>query len=301
MRRQTNARERVVEHARIGCIGLGMMGLPIARRLIAAGRNVAVHNRSQEHVRLLTAEGAEALGDPAAVGAACEVVFTALPTPESVREVFLGDGGLVGAARPGAILIDLSTVSPELSREIARAAEARGVAFLDAPISGGPEGAASGTLTIMCGGDADAFERVRPIFEIFGERVYHVGPSGAGCAVKLVNQLLTSIHAVATAEAFGLATASGVDPALVFEVVRNSWGNSRIFERVFPMMLEERYDGGANISIIDKDIGIILDLAQTLGLRLDLGSAARGALAAARDQGLGGQDVAALRLAEPTL
>ena len=281
---------------RVGCVGLGAMGLPIARRLIAAGYQVAVNNRSQASVRELVALGAEPLPAAAAIGAACDFVLTALPTPDIVREVYLGERGLLAGARQGAILIDLSTVSPELSRAIERAARERGLAFLDAPISGGPEGAINGTLTIMCGGDALAFERARPVFEVFGERIYHAGPSGAGCTIKLVNQLLVSIHAVATAEAFALATRAGADPSLTFEVVRNAWGNSRIFERAFPLMLARNDDGGANISIVLKDITVILDLAREIGLPLGLGAAAGAALTAARDQGLGGRDIAALRL-----
>jgi 3-hydroxyisobutyrate dehydrogenase-like beta-hydroxyacid dehydrogenase len=285
-----------MESTRVGCIGLGAMGLPIARRLVAAGYPVVVNNRSQASVRELVALGAEALPDAASVGAACDVVLTALPTPESVREVYLGERGLLAGVREGAILIDLSTVSPELSRKIERAASERGVAFLDAPISGGPEGAVNGTLTVMVGGDAEAFEQARPIFAVFGERIYHAGPSGAGCTIKLVNQLLVSIHAVATAEALALARRAGADPNLTFEVVRNAWGNSRVFERSFPLMLAGKDDGGANISIVLKDIIVILDLAREIGLPLGLGAAASQALTAARDQGLGARDIAALRL-----
>jgi 3-hydroxyisobutyrate dehydrogenase-like beta-hydroxyacid dehydrogenase len=272
------------------------MGLPIARLLLAAGYPLAVNNRSQASVHELAGLGAEALPDAASIGAACDVVLTALPTPETVRDVYLGERGLLAGSGEGTLLIDLSTVSPALSREIATAARERGLDFLDAPISGGPEGAVHGTLTIMCGGDAAAFERARPIFEVFGERIYHAGPSGAGCTIKLVNQLLVSIHAVATAEALALARQAGADPALTFEVVRNAWGSSRIFERSFPLMLAGNDDGGANISIVLKDITVILELARELGLPLGVGSAAGQALAAARDQGLGARDIAALRL-----
>lgn len=281
---------------RLGCIGLGAMGLPIARRLIAAGFPLSVYNRSRLNVDVLVALGAITQPGPAEIAMASDVVLTALPTPESVREVYLGEGGLLAGAQAGSILIDLSTVSPALSREIEQAARQRGVAFLDAPISGGPEGAANGTLTIMCGGDQAAFERARPVFEAFGERIYYAGPSGAGCTIKLVNQLLVSIHAVATAEALGLATRAGADPQLTFEVVRNSWGASRIFERVFPRMLAGDDDGGANISIVLKDINVILDLAREIDLPLGVGAAAREALTAARDRGFGARDIAALRL-----
>jgi 3-hydroxyisobutyrate dehydrogenase/2-hydroxy-3-oxopropionate reductase len=271
------------------------MGLPIARRLLAAGYPLAVNNRSQASVNELTGLGAEALPDAAAFGAACAVVLTALPTPEPGRDVYLGERGLLSGASAETLLIDLSTVSPALSREIAGAAHERGLDFLDAPISGGPEGAANGTLTIMCGGDAAAFERARPVFAVFGERIYHAGPSGSGCTIKLVNQLLVSIHAVATAEALALALQAGADPALTFEVVRNAWGSSRIFERSFPLMLAGNDDGGANISIVLKDSTVILELAGELGLPLGVAAAAGQALAAARDRGLGSRDIAALR------
>ncbi|HEX5163823.1 MAG TPA: NAD(P)-dependent oxidoreductase, partial [Thermomicrobiales bacterium] len=271
----------------------------IARRLLAAGYPLAVNNRSQASVQELAGLGAAALPDAAAIGAACDVVLTALPTPETVHEVYLGERGLLAGASGDTLLIDLSTVSPALSREIAAAARQRGLEFLDAPISGGPEGAVNGTLTIMCGGDGTAFERARPIFDVFGERIYHAGPSGAGCTIKLVNQLLVSIHAVATAEALALARQAGADSELTFEVVRNAWGNSRIFERSFPLMLAGNDDGGANISIVLKDITVILDLARELGLPLGVGSAAGQALTTARDQGLGARDIAALRLLFP--
>jgi 3-hydroxyisobutyrate dehydrogenase/2-hydroxy-3-oxopropionate reductase len=272
------------------------MGLPIARRLLAAGFPVYVYNRSRPNVDLLVAMGAIEASSPAGIAAACDVVLTALPTPETVRAVYLGADGLLEGARAGATLVDLSTVSPALSREVAEAARERGVDFLDAPISGGPEGAVNGTLTIMCGGDEAALERVRPVFEAFGERIYHAGPSGAGCTIKLVNQLLVSIHAVATAEALALATRAGADPRLTFEVVRNSWGASRIFERSFPLMLAGDDAGGANISIVLKDINVILDLAREIGLPLGVGAAASETLTEAQERGYGARDIAALRL-----
>jgi 3-hydroxyisobutyrate dehydrogenase-like beta-hydroxyacid dehydrogenase len=285
-----------VNRLRIGCLGLGAMGLPIARRLIAAGFPLSVYNRSRLNVDALVALGAVIQPGPAEIAAASDVVLTALPTPESVREVYLGRGGLLEGAPAGSTLIDLSTVSPALSREIEQAARERGVDFLDAPISGGPEGAVNGTLTIMCGGNEAAFERARSVFEAFGERIYHAGPSGAGSTIKLVNQLLTSIHSVATAEALALATRAGADPQLTFEVVRNSWGASRIFERAYPLMLAGNDDGGANISIILKDITVILELAREIGLSLSVGAAAAETLTEARDRGYGSRDIAALRL-----
>jgi 3-hydroxyisobutyrate dehydrogenase/2-hydroxy-3-oxopropionate reductase len=272
------------------------MGLPIARRLLERGYPLAVHNRSQASVRELAALGATALPNPAAVARASDVVLTALPTPDAVRDVYLGADGLVAPATAGALLIDLSTVAPELSREIHAAAGARDVAFLDAPISGGPEGAAAGTLTIMCGGDAAAFERARPVFAAFGERIYHAGPPGAGSTVKLVNQLLVSIHAVAAAEAFALARQGGVDPDITFEIVGNAWGGSRILARCAPLMAAGAFDGGANIAIVLKDAGIIQDAAREGGLPLHLAATARDVLQRANDMGLGNRDIAALIL-----
>jgi 3-hydroxyisobutyrate dehydrogenase-like beta-hydroxyacid dehydrogenase len=169
----------------------------------------------------------------------CDVVLAALPTPDVVREVFLGESGLVATSAPGTLLIDCSTVGPELSRAIHAAAHARGLGFLDAPVSGGTEGAEAGTLTIMVGGDDGAFARGRRVLERLGSVVRHVGPSGAGSVMKLVNQLLVGIQTAAAAEAAVFARQAGADLEVVLELVGASYGDSRMFRRTLPRVIAD--------------------------------------------------------------
>jgi 3-hydroxyisobutyrate dehydrogenase-like beta-hydroxyacid dehydrogenase len=277
-------------------IGLGLMGMPIARRLLAAGYLLAAHNRSRDKVEGIAAEGAVACSSPAEVVARSDVVLTALPTVETVREVYLGPEGLVSAAPAGLLLIDLSTVGPSLSREIAAAADARGVAFLDAPVSGGPEGAEQGTLTVMCGGDGAAFVRAEPVFRAFGRTIRHVGPSGSGSAIKLVNQLLVATHTLAAVEAAKLATAAGLDLELVLELIAPSYGASRMVERNLPRIIAARYEPGGPVDIVRKDVQVIADFAAELGVSLPLQGAVRAVYDQAHAAGFGNRDMAALFL-----
>jgi 3-hydroxyisobutyrate dehydrogenase/2-hydroxy-3-oxopropionate reductase len=275
-------------------VGIGQMGLPMARNLLAAGYPLTVLNRSRANADRLAAEGARLVANLDEAAARGEVVMTALPTPDTVGEVFLGAGGLVALAAPGTLLIDFSTVSPDLSREIAAAARRRGLDFLDAPISGGPEGAAAATLTIMCGGDAAAFARARPIFESLGSSIHHVGSSGAGIVVKLVNQLLVAVNSAAVAEALVFGLKAGADPRAMFEIIRPSYGASRMWERNAPRIIDGDFTLGAAMTILLKDLGVIHDVAGQLGITLDLATTAREMYAMARDQGFGGRDFAAL-------
>lgn len=278
----------------MGLIGLGLMGMPIARRLLAAGYPLAAHNRSRGKVELLAADGARPCASTAEVAAVSDVVLTALPTVETVREVYLASDGLVARARPGMLLVDLSTVGPGLSRAIATAAATRDVAFLDAPISGGPEGAESGTLTIMCGGTAAAFASAEPVFRTFGRAIRHVGPSGAGSAVKLVNQLLVATHTLASVEAAKLATAAGLDLQLVLELVLPSYGASRMVERNLPRIIAGDYVPGGPVDIVRKDTHVIADFAAELGVALPLHLAAQAIYDRAHDAGFGARDMASL-------
>ncbi|MBI2323163.1 MAG: NAD(P)-dependent oxidoreductase [Chloroflexi bacterium] len=281
---------------RVGFIGLGKMGRPMAGNVLKAGFAMAVHNRSRAAVDALVAAGARAAASPAAVATASDVVLTCLPTPDSVEEVYLGAAGLIPHARAGHLLVDHSTVGPDLSRRLAAAAGERGAAFLDAPVSGGVAGAEAGTLTIMVGGDAAAFERALPVLQTMGQRVRHVGPSGHGSIVKLVNQLLVGIHSAAAAEAMLLAAKAGADPRVVHDVVSTSFGASTIFNRNAPLYVQRDFDRGTNISLLAKDMGLILDLARQLGLRSLLACIADQVLAEARAEGLAERDIAALVL-----
>lgn len=279
---------------RVGLIGLGRMGQPMARNLLRAGYPLVVQSRSRGPIDALVAEGALAAERPAHVARRADIVLTALPTEAACRDVFLGADGLVAHATPGTLLIDISTVSPDVSREVYAAAAARGVSFLDAPVSGGPEGAAAGTLTIMAGGDAAAFQRALPLLQVLGSNVRHVGPSGAGSVVKLVNQVMTALNGVAVAEALAFGNRFAVDPAVLGEVIGSSFGDSRMFRRLLPMIAARDFSGGAAIELYVKDIGIVAELGHAAGLHLPLTDAALAALLEARAAGMGANDISAM-------
>lgn len=279
---------------RIGFIGLGNMGFPMTRNLLHAGFDVTVHNRSRDNVRRLCDEGAQPAESPDEVAASTDLVITCLPTPDSVDEVFRGDHGLISASRESQILIDCSTVSPALSRMLYTETKAVRAGFLDAPISGGPAGAQSASLTIMVGGDADDFERALPVFRAMGTNVHHVGPTGSGSVVKLVNQHLTAINTATVAEAMVLGAKAGADPTTLYEVIKTSFGASRMFNRVVPMQIERRFDEGAPMRIMLKDLELISDLGRNLNVRLLLASEAREVYREAIALGLGDEDIAAL-------
>ena len=279
----------------IGFIGLGRMGLPMSYNLLRAGCDLTVHNRSQGKVRQIADAGARAAADSAAVVAGCDIVLACLPDVATCERVLLDEA--LPYARPGQIIVDHSTVGVATAKACAAAAEAKGAMFLDAPISGGTERAAEGALTIMVGGPAEAYARAQPVFEIMGAVVRHVGPTGAGVAAKLVNQLLVGIHKVAAAEAMLLAAKSGADPALVFELVNSGWGQSFILGRNAPAMLDRDFEGiRTQLRVFLKDLGLIQDLARELDTPTPAGDVAYRLFHEAVEQGLGDLDGAAIVL-----
>ena len=279
---------------KVGFIGLGRMGLPMAYRLLAAGFDLTVHNRSQGKVQEIAAAGAKAATSVAEVVRESEIVLACLPDVSTSEAIFLGDDGIAANARPGQVLVDHSTVGMATSKACAAAAEDKGAFFLDAPISGGTERAADGTLTIMAGGQADAYQRALPSFDTMGATVRHIGPTGTGTVVKLVNQLLVGIHSVAAAEAMIVGAKAGADPALVFEVVNSGWGHSFMLDRNAPVMLDRDFDGvRTQIKVFLKDMGLIQDLTKELGIDLPGANLAYNFLTQAVDKGLGDMDAGA--------
>ena len=282
---------------KIGFIGLGRMGLPMAYNLLRAGHDVTVHNRSQEKVRQIADAGATAAVSTLEVMAGCDIVLACLPDVATCEAVLLGDDGALPNARPGQIIVDHSTVGASTSKACAAAAEQRGAMFLDAPISGGTERATDGTLTIMVGGSAEAYKSAQPLFDVMGAVVRHVGPTGSGTAAKLVNQLLVGVHMVAAAEAMLLGAKSGADPALVFELVNSGWGQSFLLGRNAPAMLDRDFDGvRTQLRVFLKDLGLIQEMARDLGTPIAAGDLAYKLLAEAVDQGLGDLDSAGIVL-----
>ena len=225
--------------------------------------------------------------------AAAEIVLTALPTVEQVELVYFGENGLVPNARAGQILIDCSTVGPDTTKRCYVAAKAKGVGFLDAPMSGGPAGAQSATLTFMIGGEAEVFERAGPVFEALGRNIHHVGPSGAGTVVKLVNQLLVGIHTSAASEALAFAVKAGASPKAVLDVIGSSFGGSAMLNRNAPLIMARNFDAATSVNLILKDLGLIHDVGRDVGARMLLTSLAEEIFKEARANGNGDKDMSA--------
>ena len=282
---------------KVGFIGLGRMGLPMSYQLLNAGFDLTVHNRSQEKVRQIVDAGASPGNSAAETTQAADILLACLPDIATVEEVFLGAGGIIENARPGQVLVDHSTVGMSTTQACAAAAAAKGALFLDAPISGGTERAASGALTIMAGGPREAYERAMPVFEAMGATIRHIGPTGAGTTVKLVNQLLVGIHTIAAAEAMLLGAKAGADPALVFEVVSSGWGQSFMLDRNAPVMLDRNFAGDrVRMPAMIKDLGLVQDLARSLDSPIPAGDLAYQKFSEAVASGLTEQDPAAIVL-----
>ena len=250
---------------RIGFIGLGIMGKPMARNLLAAGFDLTVHSRSSEPVDELVAAGATGGSDPAAVASASDITITMLPDTPDVEMVLVGSPGVIEGAAPGSLVIDMSSIDPGATRTMAAAFDARGIAMLDAPVSGGERGAIDATLSIMVGGTDDAFRRAAPIFDALGKNIVHIGPSGAGQVAKACNQLVVAATIEAVAEALLLAERSGVDAAKVREALLGGFAGSKILEVHGQRMLDRSFAPGFRIRLHRKDARIVEEAAAATG------------------------------------
>lgn len=253
--------------ARWGMIGLGTMGQPMARRLLAAGHALTFMSRRDEVAREFEEAGAERVGSPAAVMAAADGVITIVTADPQVEEVALGPRGLASAAAPGKLWIDMSTISPATIRRLGEKLAAGGVATLDAPVSGGPWGAADGSLAIMVGGTPDDFDRARPILEVLGKHIFHLGPLGAGQTAKLVNQVLAGGVMTLIAEGLALGRAGGLDLEQLANVISASSGNSAMFEaRARQFLLAGKYPPKFSTTLMRKDLALAQQLGEMLGV-----------------------------------
>lgn len=280
----------------VGVIGLGKMGKPISRNLLKAGFSVVVHNRSAQSTEELVSAGAVDGASPKGVSQAAQVIITSLPDPAAVRKVYLEADGLVDSARAGQIIIDTSTIDPGLSRELAEKLAEKNALFLDAPVSGGVAGAEAGTLTIMIGGTQEAFDAAQPVLAAIGQKLHLVGPSGSGTVIKLANQLLVGINMSAVAEAMVFGVKAGADPAKMLEVLSTSFGGSRMLDRGVPLIIDRNFVGATPVDLIRKDLGLISDLAQELGVPLTIGTEARAVFDRAHDADHGAEDMTAVIL-----
>lgn len=246
---------------RVGFVGTGIMGAPMARNLIRAGFSVTVWNRTASKAAPLVEEGAVSAASPAAVAAASEVTFSCVSDSPDVEAVALGPGGILEGAEPGSVYIDCSTISPEVARRVEQAASSRGVAMLDAPVSGGDVGARNGTLAVMVGGDPAVFERCRPVLEAIGETIVYVGPSGSGQVVKLCNQVAGALNLMAMAEAITLSRRAGVDPAKMIEVVSKGAAGSWMLANLGPRAVAGDFAPGFMVDLMQKDLRLVLETA----------------------------------------
>jgi 3-hydroxyisobutyrate dehydrogenase/2-hydroxy-3-oxopropionate reductase len=274
-----------------GFVGLGKMGQPMVKRLLAANYEVHVFNRTPQKAEALAAEGATVAESARQVAERADIIMTALPTPDSVEAVY---AEMAQAARSGQVFVDHSTVSPGLNRSCAEELKHHGADFLDAPVSGGPAGAAGGTLTVMVGGEQAAFDKALPVFQAFGKNIRLCGPTGAGQVVKLINQLLVGVHTSAIAEAAVFGARLGADPQVVLDLIGTSFGGSTMMTRNLPRFMSRDFSPATPVGLILKDLGLIHDEAKNAGVPLLLGALAEQRFLEARSRGMADEDMAAL-------
>jgi 3-hydroxyisobutyrate dehydrogenase len=281
--------------SRVGVIGLGSMGLGIARNLVKAGFEVWACDLRPEPVQQLVAEGARAAASPRELGERGDFIFSVLLNFPQILQAVMGDGGVLAGMRPGGILFICSTISPAEVQSVGEAAVARRVRLLDAPMSGGVRGATAGTLTFMLAGDRQAFEAARPVLEAVGKNLYFCGDRlGDGQTVKMINQLLVSAGYVAMAEAVVLAEKSGLDLSLLFEVIKNSAGDSWVWRDKLPTVIARDYSTRGALDIQIKDMDIVLQTGRRLGVPLLLGALVHQVNLIAQSKGMGREDASAV-------
>ncbi len=253
---------------KVGFIGLGIMGRGMANNLLKAGFKVRVWNRTASRMEPLVEAGAEAGSSPADVAAHSDIIVTCVSDTPDVERVLLGEDGVIHGAKPGSLVIDCSTISPQATKEFAAKLAEKGIHMLDAPVSGGSEGAAKGTLSIMVGGDEDQFQRALPVLQAMGKTITHIGPIGSGQTVKLVNQVLVVGNCLAMCEALLLAQAGGVDLQKTYEAISQGAAGSWMFTNRGPQIMKRDWRPGFTIALQQKDLRLVLDAADELGVPL---------------------------------
>ena len=283
----------------VGFIGLGLMGRPMALNLLQAGHRVHVWSRRRESMQPLLDAGAGDCASAAEVARRASITISMVADAPDVEQVTLGPDGVADGARAGHIHIDMSTIAPAAAQSIATRLAARGIVALDAPVSGGEPGAIDATLTIMVGGEAEAFERVQPLFEAMGKSITRIGEAGAGQVAKACNQIITGVGVASVAEALNFAAKSGVDGAKVREALLGGFAYSRILENHGQRMLARNFKPGFKAWMHQKDVRIVMDEAHRLGLALPTAAATMQLFNAMAGSGLGEDDsVALLKLLE---
>jgi 2-hydroxy-3-oxopropionate reductase len=279
---------------RIGFIGLGIMGRPMAGHLVDAGYTVTVWNRTRSKMQGLVERGARAGESPKDVAERSDITITMVADTPDVVEVILGPQGVLHGVRRGSVVVDMSTISPVTTREIAQRLGERGAEMLDAPVSGGEKGAIDATLSIMVGGKPEVFERVLPVFQTMGKQIVHLGAVGAGQVTKACNQLVLSLTLLGVAEALTLARKAGVDPAKVRAALLGGFAQSRVLELHGQRMLDRNFEPGFRTRLYHKDMGIVMETGRSAGMPLVGGALAAQLYQVAMTQGLGEKDYSVL-------
>ncbi|PWW27043.1 3-hydroxyisobutyrate dehydrogenase [Cytobacillus oceanisediminis] len=282
---------------KIGFIGTGVMGSRMAKRLLDREFQVYIYNRSVEKAKPLLEQGALYAESISSLASQCDVICTCLSMPEDVIEVYTGPDGINENARSGTVCIDLTSVGADTSKTIFGQANAKGISYLDSPVSGGPEGAENGTLTIMVGGEKAAFEKVKPILEVLGETIEYLGQPGSGSIAKLINQYLVAVHSLAASEAMVAGAAYGLDSEQMFNILKVSYGDSRILRRHMEQYVFDRnFEPGGAVKYVHKDVRLANRLLQEAGLERFTGQMAEQAFKKAGEKGLDDLDMSAVIL-----
>ncbi len=276
--------------SKVGFIGLGIMGKPMCKNLIKAGYKLVVFDINQSVVDEFVSLGAEKAASPKEVADNCEFIITMLPNSPHVKEVVLGKKGLIEGIKTGSVFIDMSSISPIVSRELYQKLEEKGVEMLDAPVSGGEPKAIDGTLSVMVGGKKDVFNRSFTILKAMAASVVHTGSIGAGNITKLANQIIVALNIAAMSEAFVLASKSGVEPELVYQAIRGGLAGSTVLDAKAPLVMDRKFNPGFRINLHIKDLSNALDTAHEIGVPLPLTSAVMEIMQALKVDGMGEKD-----------
>ena len=279
---------------KLGFIGLGIMGKPMAKNLLKAGFNLVVFSRSNGPVEELVKEKALSANSPGEVAEHSEVIITMLPDSPEVEEIILGKDGVIRGTKPGSIVIDMSSINPLVTQEIAKGLKEKEVKMLDAPVSGGEMGAVQGTLAIMVGGEEKVFNDCMEIFKAVGKNIVHVGGIGAGGYVKLVNQIIVALNIATVGEAFSLGVKAGLDPQVIYQAIRGGLAGSSVLETKAPMIFGRNFKPGFKIRLHQKDLKNALSTAKDLGVPLPLTSLVQQILISLMTDGRGDEDHSAL-------
>lgn len=279
---------------KVGFIGLGIMGKPMCRNLLKARFEVTIFTRHKDVAEEFVAGGAHSAASPKAVAEQVETVITMLPNSPQVREVVLGPEGVIEGGKEGLVVIDMSSIAPLVSREIAARLATKHIEMLDAPVSGGQPKAIDGTLSVMVGGKKEVFERCYPVLKAMAASVVLTGETGAGNITKLANQIIVALNIAAMSEALVLASKAGVEPTLVYQAIRGGLAGSTVLDAKAPLIMERKFDPGFRIDLHIKDLENVLDTSHELGVPLPLTAAVTEMFMALKVKGMGDRDHAAL-------